>query len=181
MNQQHYTGILIICLVLFSIFRRVRRNIGWQQLNPKKMTARITIFCIIGLLFLAEGVLHPISLLSDAVGILIGVVLAYYGAGMTQFEKRDGKLYYRPNTWIGSIVTAIFFGRLIYRFYEMYAVMKSGNLQANYSQNNGFQNMGFSASDPWTAGLMLIMFAYYTVYFIFLLRKQKQASQTISM
>lgn len=117
MQQQQYTIIFVIALVMFSIFRRVRRNIGWQQLKPGQMKTRAVLFLVVGAIFLAQGVIHPISLISEAAGIVLGVILAYYGAALTRFEQRDGRWYYCPNAWMGSIVIAIFFGRLIYRMY----------------------------------------------------------------
>lgn len=174
--QHYYTIIIIVGLLLFSIFRRVRRNIGWQPLELGKLRWRTAIFFIIGLLFLIEGAFHPISLLSDAVGILVGTLLAYYGAGMTRFEQRDNRWYYRPNTWIGSMVIVIFFARLLYRFYEMYLLTKSGGLQG--AQAGSLKNMGYDVGNPWTAGLLIIMFAYYVTYYIYLLRNQKHLSQS---
>jgi hypothetical protein len=176
MHQTSYSVFIIAALILFSIYRRVRRNIGWQQLSQGKIWFRTVLLFIIGLIFLGEGIFHPISLISDVVGILIGIVLAYYSAGMTRFEKREGGLYYRPNTWIGSIVTIIFLGRLGYRIYGIYTQGSLGALQA--SQTNGWQNIGYAVGNSWTAGLMLIMFAYYVIYFILLLRKQKHLSES---
>lgn len=172
MNQHSYTIILIIALILWSIYRRVRRNIGWQHLNHRKLLVRVVIFFIIGLIFLAGGVFHPISLVSDIVGIILGMVLAYYGSTITSFEQRENRLYYRPNIWIGSIVTFLFLARFIYRFYGIFA---GGTLtKIQQGQTNDFQNMGYAVGNSWTSGLLLIMFAYYIFYYMILLRRQKQ-------
>lgn len=175
MNQHYNTIIIIIALILFSIYRRVRRNIGWQLLRQGNLKFRTILFFIIGLLFFAEGVFHPISLISDIAGILLGVILAYYGAAATNFEQREGKVFYRPSTWIGSIVTILFIARFFYRFYGIFSQGGLGGMQRG--QTNGMQNMGYTAGNSWTAGLMLIMFAYYVVYYIFLIRKQKTLLQ----
>jgi hypothetical protein len=157
-----YSIFIIIALIIFSIYRRVRRNIGWQKLNQGSLVFRTVLFLIIGLVFLAGGVLHPISLISDVVGVLLGIILANYGAAMTSFEQRDGGHYYRPNIWIGSIVTVIFLVRFIYRFYGLF----TGGLQQ--------QNMSYTVGNSWTAGLMLIMFAYYINYYRILIKRHKQ-------
>lgn len=169
MNQHSFTIIGIIALVIFGIYRRIRRNIGWQQLNPRRLMVRTCLFFIIGLAFLAGGISHPISLLSDVVGILVGIILAYYGATLTSFEQRDGRLHYRPNIWIGSTVTLLFLARLFYRFYKMYTVGIVTGLPEE-------QTIGFTIGQSWTAGLMLIMFAYYIFYYLILIKKQKQLS-----
>lgn len=171
MHQSPYTIILIGCLVLFGIYRRVRRNIGWQQLNPGRLQVRAVIFFVMGLLFLAAGAIHPISLLSDALGVLIGLLLAYYSAGLTVYEQRDGRWYYRPNTWIGGIVIALFFGRLVYRLYTVSQLKQPGGLPNG--QPGGMSSLNSSIGNPWTAGLLLIMFAYYVVYCLILIRKHK--------
>ncbi|MGG3467553.1 hypothetical protein ABES02_08745 [Neobacillus pocheonensis] len=172
MHQPTYSIIIIGALILFSIFRRVRRTIGWQKLNQGKLLFRTILFLAIGLIFLGVGVAHPINLISDILGIVIGIILAYYGAGMTKFEKRNESWYFLPNIWIGSLVTAIFFARLIYRIYGIYSLESLGKLQEG--QANSFQNIGSITGNSWTSGLMLIMFAYYALYYIIILRKQKK-------
>jgi hypothetical protein len=177
MNQHSYTIIVIIALILFSIFRRVRRNIGWQKLKKGNLVFRTILFFIIGMVFLAEGIYHPISLISDVVGILLGIILAYYGVTLTSFEKREGLLFYRPNIWIGSLVTVLFLGRLVYRFYDLFTSGALGGLQQGPTK--GLQNMGYAFGNSWTAGLILIMFGYYSIYYALLLKKQKQFSGEI--
>ena len=170
-----YSIIIIIALILFSIYRRVRRNIGWQLINQGNLVFRTVLFFIFGLLFLTEGVFHATSFISDLIGILLGFILAYYGVSLTSFEQREGRLYYRPNIWIGSILTVIFLARFISRFYGLFTGGALGGLQSG--QTNGLQNIG-SIGNSWTAGLMLIMFAYYAIYYLVLLRKQKQFLQS---
>lgn len=174
MNQHSYTILIIIALIMFSIYRRVRRNIGWQQLNQGKMTFRIVLFVIVGLIFFAEGIFHPISLVSDIVGILLGSILAFYSVTLTNFEQREERLYYRPNIWIGAIVTFIFLARFLYRFYGIFS---SGALNGlKQGQANSMQNLS-ALGNSWTSGLMLIMFAYYVIYYVILLKKQKHISK----
>lgn len=177
MTQHLYTIVIMIALFSFVIYRRVRRNIGWQELNPRRLVVRTCIFFIIGLIFLSVGLTHPISLISDVAGIIAGILLAYYGASLTTFEKREKHYYYRPNTWIGSTVTFIFLARLIYRFYRMYT---SGLLTTSVSnqQPSSYQNIGAAVGSSWTAGLLLIMFAYYIFYYLIILKKKKQLTHT---
>jgi hypothetical protein len=168
MNQHLYTIIIIGALILFSIYRRVRKSIGWQQINKGKMMFRIALSFIVGILFFVEGGFHPINFISDVVGILIGVILAYYSSLTTDFEQRERRWYFRPNKWYGGVVMALFFGRLVYRFYEMYT-------QGAFSGANGGQrNFGAAVGPSWTTGLILIMFAYYIVYYIALLGRYKK-------
>lgn len=173
MGQHSYSIIVIVALILFSMYRRVRRNIGWQPLNPGSLKFRRILFVAIGLLFFVEGASHPVSLISDIAGLALGAGLAFYSAGITDFDFRDGKMLYRPNIWIGSVVTLLFIVRFLARFYGLFA---SGALNGA-GQANSMQNMGYTVGNSWTAGLLLIMFAYYAVYYSIIMNKQKEISQ----
>lgn len=166
--QTLVTGAIVI-FILYRVYLRVRRTVGWQQLNPVKMQIWTAVSIIVGSIFFLEGAIHPIGLISDAAGILLGFVLAYYGSALTRFEQRDGRWRFRPNAWMGSIVTVVFFGRIIYRIYEMYAAGSTGGASATAR----LASIGYDANSPWTTGLIMIMFAYYVTYYINLLRKRK--------
>ncbi|WP_442598574.1 hypothetical protein [Neobacillus sp. D3-1R] len=174
--NQHFIAILcILLLVAFSIYRRIRRNIGWQELNTRKLVTRTIIFLVIGLIFLSGALTHPISLISDFVGIAIGAFLAFYGAGLTHYEVRGQKWYFQPNVWIGSLVTVLFLGRMMFRFYKIYEMgLMSGNGITPVSPPNDLNQMNMYVGNSWSSGLVLIMFAYYVVYFILILLKEKK-------
>ena len=169
---QHLFGIMIlVAFILFIVYRRVRRNIGWQQLHMRKIIFRTILLSFIGVIFLGQGAQHPISLISDAAGIGIGTLLAYYSALKTSFEQRNGSWYYRPDIWIGSVVTAIFLVRFLSRFYHMY---ESGAFEGvNGGGANSYQTMSYASGNSWTSGFLLVMFGYYVLYYILLIRKQK--------
>ncbi len=175
MNQQPISIAIIILLVVFAIFRRVRRNIGWQPLNTRKLIIRSILFLVIGLVFMAEGVSHPLSLVSDIVGIVLGAGLAYYGAGLTRYEQRGERWFYQPNTWIGSVVIALFLGRLVYRLFTAYSM---GAFNGQAASSAGMNQMNWTTGSSWSAGFLLIMFAYYVCYYIILLRKRKHLIKT---
>ncbi|WP_088011073.1 hypothetical protein [Gottfriedia acidiceleris] len=172
MNQQYMFIGIIILLIVYRIFKRVRRSFGWQQLNKKKMRISTVIFFIIGTLILVQGGLKPIILTSDVVGILIGIGLAYFASIKTNFEMRNGAWFYNTNIWISSTVTLLFLGRFGYRIYDIYSIEKLHGLQ-NDGLSNGLQAM----ASGWSAGLMLIMFAYYIVFNLFMIRKENTLAQ----
>lgn len=127
------------------------------------------LFAVIGVVFLTEGGFSAVGLVSDVIGVLIGAALGVIGSTLTTFEQRGGALFYKANIWIGSLVTALFIGRFGYRFYEMF-------------KNGGFDkdsmNMA-SAGSSWTSGLMLIMFAYYIVYYFLLMRHRGRTTVSL--
>lgn len=163
MSWQTVIYVVIGLFLVQRIYLRVRRSIGWQTLSPRKMRIFTVIFCIVGLIFLAEGALSAISLISDAAGIGIGIALAYFGASLTRFEYREGRWHYRPNIWIGGVVSVLFLARLAYRISDLFTMAGQDNMQESWKQMSG----------GWTSGLLLIMFAYYAIYYSILLHKQK--------
>lgn len=172
MPQQVIPVIMAGALILWAIYRRIRRTIGWQLFLQRKLWVRTIIFAVIGSIFLSGGLLHPISFISDLVGIAIGMTLAFYSASTTSFEQRGASWYFRPNTWVGSLVTLIFLARLAYRFYVVYQLQDElANIQA--TNGNGYQNLSSTIGSSWTSGLLLIMFAYYIYYYILVIKKQK--------
>jgi len=166
MQTQTIIIALIAIFIVYRIYLRVRRSIGWQQLNAAKLQISSIILTLLGIILVIFGASHPVSLLSDAAGIVIGGILAYYGAAMTRFEQREGRWHYRPSTWIGGIVTALFFVRILYRIYDMFVMTSSGS---GISATDRLQ----SIAGGWSAGLMLILFSYYVAYNVIIMRKQK--------
>ena len=166
MQTQTIIVALIAIFIVYRVYLRVRRSIGWQQLNTGKLKVSAIILTLLGIIHVALGASQPVSLLSDAAGIVIGGILAYFGAAMTQFEQREGRWHYRPSTWIGGIVTVLFFARILYRIYDMFAMTSSNG---GLSASNSLQTV----TGGWTAGLMLVMFSYYVAYNIIIMRKQK--------
>ncbi|QHW31736.1 hypothetical protein GZH47_13405 [Paenibacillus rhizovicinus] len=165
--QQQIIIILVVCLVGYRIMKRVKSNFTWTVLKTRSLRIRMILFAVIGVVFLAEGGVSAAGIVSDVIGILIGVALGYIGSEMTSFEQRGTELYYRANVWIGSLVTALFIGRFAYRFYTMFEA----------GQDGGWQNMSpASSGSSWTSGLMLIMFAYYIVYYFLLMRHRGQSA-----
>ncbi|GGE29951.1 hypothetical protein GCM10011391_05630 [Pullulanibacillus camelliae] len=168
-----YSVIIIGFVIIFALYRRMRRFIGWQSLGRSRLMIRTVLFCVIGIIILGAGLIHPISLISDLIGMVLGVLLAFYSASVTQFEEKQGQWYYRPNSWVGSFVIFLFVVRLIYRFYMVYA--QGSQLQTD--QAEGWQALGNSIGPSWTAGLLLIMFGYFVTYNIILLVKQNNLTR----
>lgn len=166
--MQHYTTIIIIAvLVLFGLYRRVRRTVGFQYLVRRRLTTRVVIFSILALAILAAGAANPMSYVSDAVGLVIGGIIAYISARTTKFEMRNGRWGYFQHLWIGIGLIVLFIGRLAFHFIEI--SQEVGKIQQQASGQN--QMSAQSLSDPWTSGILMLLVAYYIGYFAFLLRK----------
>ncbi|GMA50091.1 hypothetical protein GCM10025857_14480 [Alicyclobacillus contaminans] len=177
--MQHYTSfIIIVVLVLFGMYRRIRRTVGFQYLVRGRLTTRVVIFSILALVILAAGAADPMSYVSDAIGLVIGGIIAYISARTTKFEMRDGRWGYLQHLWIGIGLIVLFIGRLAFRFIEI--SQEVGNIHQQQAGQNQMAAQSFS--DPWTSGIFMLLVAYYIGYFVFLLRKARQLeSQSLSV
>jgi hypothetical protein len=157
--------IIPVILIAFLISRKIRRTIGFQKYSKPRLIIRIVILSIVTLPVLALAALHPISLVSDTVGVLIGFVLLFFATKNTVFEKRNDNLFYRTHIWIELLILFIFFGRLLYRISIMYRVLESS--QSQYETRSQLESM----RDPFTAAVFFIICTYYIGYFSFILKR----------
>lgn len=164
--------ILIAAVVLFVLYRRFRRNFGRQPLRPTRMIFRMLILCIIGLLLLPFALLSVQLALATIAGLVLGIGLAIWGASRTRFEKQDEQIYYIPHTYTGMAVSALFLGRIIYRFAVLSPMMFStiATNNASYSDMNGLSGL---SHNPGTRLIFFILIGYYVYYYGYVLRKAK--------
>ncbi|WP_114240282.1 DUF1453 domain-containing protein [Dyella sp. C9] len=107
---------LMIPLMAWIVWRRVRGFFGRQPIRRKRMMTRIGVLSLIGVL-LALGGLHNLRLLEGlAGGVVAGAALGLLGLKLTRFERNaDGADVYIPNAWIGGVLTVLLVGRLAWR------------------------------------------------------------------
>jgi hypothetical protein len=161
---------LVVPLILFGLYRRLRRTFGRQPIQRKRMMVRIGLMCV-ALFFIVAPALHSTDLLLSAVGgAVIGAALGVLGLRLTRFEiTPDGQEFYTPNVYIGAALTLIVVGRLIYRFTMMGPVLMQSASAAPPADP-------FSAvhSSPLTLGIITVLIGYYLIYFIGILREGKK-------
>jgi hypothetical protein len=104
-------------LMVWGIYRRVRRNIGRQPLHPRRIAVSLVILSVIGIIFLnlARQQLPLLSALGG--GGLLGALLGFGGLRLTRFETTAEGHFYTPNTSIGVALSALFIGRMLYRLW----------------------------------------------------------------
>lgn len=169
---------IMIPVVAFAVWRRVRRNFGRQPIRRKQMMTRIVILGVIGVALATTGVanLHLLEgLLGGAVG---GAALGLLGLRLTRFERdASGADAYFPNAWIGGLVTLLLVARLAWR-----VLVAMPQLRDPTSAYAG-PAMGNS---PLTLALFGLMIGYYIAYYAGLLvhhrrfeRTQATASSTV--
>ena len=166
--------ILIAAVVLFVLYRRFRRNFGRQRLRQNRMIFRMLLLSIFCLLLLLSPNGTTKGVVAAFLGAALGAALAIYATAHTQFEITPQGKFFIPNGYIGMTVTALFIGRLIYRFVVLYpmfhnAVHQLGNRAP--SQMSAFSSYERS---PFTLGLYFLLAGYYICYYAFILMKSRE-------
>lgn len=173
-DPQHLIGSLVpIALVMFILYRRVRRNFGRQKLNRGYMIFRMVVLCLVGALLLVPAFFSTQLAVLTLTGAAIGVGLAIWAAKHTRFLNQDGVLYYLPHSYTGIIVTALFVGRLAYRF----VVLSQGGYNlatTDVSMGPGdFGGLSHIYHNPVTRLVFFILIGYYGYYYWFVLHESK--------
>jgi hypothetical protein len=161
----HITAPLVmIPLLAFAVWRRVRRQFGAQPIQRKRMILRIVIFAVLGALsaFLA---LRDILLLEGLVGgLAAGLVLGFVGLRLSRFivDPVKGDCYV-PNPYVGALVTVLFLGRLLWRFSALFPQLQdpTGATPPAHGPPMG--------QSPLTLAIFGIFVGYYICYYTGLL------------
>jgi hypothetical protein len=115
MSSPHFATILIIGIFAWSIYRRVRRNIGRQPLHPGRAKRSIVIFSFVSSVIVYTSLQNANLLLGFGGGIALGALLGFAGLKLTRFETTDAGHFYTPNTHIGVALSVLFVGRVAYK------------------------------------------------------------------
>ena len=173
-DVQHLVGSFVtITIVLALLYRRFRRNFGRQKLRPGYLIFRMVLLCVVGVLLLIPTFFSTELAVVTIVGVAIGVGLALWAAKHTRFLREDGVLYYLPHTYAGMVVSALFLGRIIYRFV---VVSQSQYSVATMDPNMGPGGLGGYSSiyhNPVTRLVFFILIGYYVYYYWFVLHESK--------
>ncbi len=158
MDPKLITPILFSALIAFAIYRRIRRNIGRQALDPARLTWRIALFAILGAMFVFVS-LRDMNLFGAMLaGVCGGGALAWFGLRHTQFEVTPEGRYYTPHTYIGAFVSALFLGRVLYRFIVLYSTSHA-MAQADAGPFAAYQR------SPLTLAIFGVLVGYYVAYY----------------
>ncbi|MGO9932980.1 MAG: hypothetical protein ACLPV8_14370 [Steroidobacteraceae bacterium] len=163
-NFSQFGAILLAALLVFAVYRRLRRSFGQQPLRPLRMQLRILLLLIVGCLLLPSAMQSAAFLFAVLAGAAAGVALALWGAAHTRFLRLADRLYYVPHTYTGIAVSLLFVGRLAYRLIQVY----------------GSADQSFTAAtmlrSPLTVGIYFVLMGYYVCYYSVVLWRSKQAA-----
>jgi hypothetical protein len=164
------TTILLAALVVWGIARRLRRTFGRQPVQSTRIVLRIGVLAVAGVLVVATT-RNAEALEAVAAGIVCGAALGYLGLRHTRFEVTPQGRFYTPHTYIGLAVTALFLGRLAYRF--VYLSYGTGAM-VDASQNPAVAYQ----KNPVTLGIFGVLVGYYVLFYSGVLVKTRTAAPT---
>jgi hypothetical protein len=162
MTSAQLAPAIFLPLVAWRVYVRVRRNVGPQLLEPKRLKARVYIFAAITLLFAVGTAMFPMALPAFAGGVAGSVALAWLGVRLTTFQRTPKGDFYTPNTIIGVGLSLLLVARLAYRFTVIYEGSAAGS---RLSQP--------TLGSPLTVAILGLMFGYYVAYYIGVLARAK--------
>jgi hypothetical protein len=166
MDPRVVTPYLVTALVVWALYRRMRRSFGRQRVQEKRMWFRIGILTLVTIL-IAGSIARNVDLLGVlAAGVVCGAALAYVGLRYTKFEITSAGRFYTPHAYIGLVIGALFVGRFLYRFLGAYngttqPAAAEQNLAAVY-QHSPFLLAAFGA-----------VVGYYVPYYLGVLQRTK--------
>jgi len=134
-------------LIAWSIYRRVRRNIGRQRLRYRRIIPSLVIFTLVSFFLVA------IYFQETRLMLGLGVVAGFFGLKLTRFETTDEGHFYIPNTRIGVALSLLLAGRLLYKYI------------LNHEMFDFNAHSAPPANSPLTFFIIGLTFGYYLVYY----------------
>lgn len=169
MDPQVLTPIIIGILVVFAIYRRVRRTFGRQPVRTAPLAIRAFLFLLIGVMLgLTISALHPDLLAALGGGMVAGLILGYFGLRHTVFETTEQGRFYTPHTYIGLFVTALFFARVGFRYLAVLTHPQVAGPPAAANPLIAYQR------NPLTLALFGLLIGYYVFYNLGVLKRSRE-------
>ncbi len=171
MDQKLVTTIAFGALVLWLMYRRVRRHFGRQRVNATQLGVRVAVLLAVGVLLLSSLGVHADMLAAFAGGAMGGLLLGYVGLRHTLFETTPEGRFYTPHTYIGLLVTAVFVVRFGFRLFSIYG---GSQMAAGVSPDP----MAGLRGSPLTVATLGLLIGYYVFFNLGVLRKSRAAGVT---
>jgi len=171
---QRITPYFLAALLVFAVYRRLRRSFGRQRLRPRAMTVRIVLLAVIGCALVPATLKGAPFLAAELAGLALGIALGTWGAQRTRFLTLDGRMYYVPHTYTGVAVSLLFLGRLVYRGLKAYTGAHGEPGAADAAPAFTSPPMFPTGSlTPLTLGIFFVLIGYYVYFYCWVLWKAK--------
>ena len=155
MTSSQLIPVLIVSLIVWRSYQRIRRSIGRQKFNEKRAWISVVIISSVFALIAFGTERNGSSIWSLAAGLGGGVALAGSSYRFTRFEHNADGGFYFPNSYFGVAVSLILIGRLAYRW--MAIAHAGGSPASQFGQS------------PLTLALFGLTFGYYLGFAVFLI------------
>ncbi len=152
--------VVLVPLIAWRVYVRVRRQLGRQRLIARRHWAAAIFFPVLLVVLGLSALPMPMALMGLAVGAAAGVALAIFGLRLTQFEATVDGLFYTPNAYIGLVLAVALAARILYRLFQVYGA-------AGITTPVMAQDLGRS---PLTLLIVAIVCGYYSAYSFGILR-----------
>jgi hypothetical protein len=166
MDPKFVTPLLLTAVVVFFMYRRVRRNFGRQLVSERRLKFRMIVLALVGALILIGSLQQPLVLGALAGGVAAGIGLAMIGLHHTKFEATSEGRFYIPHTYTGLLVTALFLGRLCYRLVVVYQ-------QAQAATPEDQDPLATLQRNPLTVVVFALLIGYYICFYWGILRRSR--------
>ena len=154
MQPSTAAAVVLVPLVAWRLYSRVRRMVGRQRLSPRRHWVTVALFPSLAVLVGIGAASNPSAVEALAVGTAAGAALAIVGLRLTRFERTAEGWFYTPNAHIGIVVSVAFAARIAWRFVEL------GGLRGGFAAGPPPD----LARSPLTLCLFGALAAYYAVY-----------------
>lgn len=169
MDPRLVTPYFAAAIIVWILYRRMRRSFGRQRVQDKRMWFRIGILTLIGA-FIGVQVARNFDVLAALLaGIACGAALGYIGLKYTKFEMTPEGRFYTPHAYLGVAVAALLVGRLLYRFLAVY----DGTTPTGAA---GQDLMTYYEHNPFTLCVFGALVGYYVLYYVGILHRTKPAA-----
>lgn len=155
-------SLAIVALLVWRVYKRVRRLVGRQRLHPARPWFTVVLFPLLFIMLALGALASPFgqtTLLALLGGAIVGVGLGVYGLRLTRFEVTPEGLFYTPSAHLGVGLSLLFVARIGYRVLQV--TLAGGQFNPN--------DPSFAHS-PLTTVVFGLLAGYYVSYAIGLLR-----------
>ncbi len=153
MSTPHLLPAVIVPIVLWRVYRRIRRNIGRQPFKPWRMIVMISVVTLFLAGVITASVLRTGGLPAILGGVVLGCGLGGLGVHLVQFRAYQGRIHYTPNPYLGVSISLLLIGRMLYRLAVILPHLQRGQPPPPLSMSSRF-----------TAGLIGLVLGYYLVF-----------------
>jgi hypothetical protein len=154
--------LVFVGLIVWRVYRRIRRSIGRQPVRTKRLTTGIVIYSVLCLLLGLGAIPHPKVLEGLGAGLLVGVPLGLIALRFTRFETTPEGRFYMSHPYIGIAIAALLVVRVFYR------------LTVLFGNSSQAQTPAATMQSPLTFSLFGLLAGYYITFYAGVLMRSRK-------